>query len=273
MNSLRCVMLDDLPDGKGLKLAATSDDAHVLAVDKRFFDKLEQRRKRKLCVSVCSGCSVGCVYCFTNGLKKFRPLSAEEIVEQVAWLEKLSPANGEEFDEVKITFKEMGDPLLNPDNVLEAIRRLTSINPKFHFIVSTSAPFINQQFYDQLAEQAAHSQIRLTFSCHTTSNMERQELHPKMPMLILEEIAEIVKRWPGERVTLNFIIIDGYTYDADKLARLFDPARVFIKLNFFDDNKFVRAAGLKTGTPEQKEKFAAELKALGFSLAERHRTF
>lgn len=260
------------PEGLDIESIARADGCRIISSDRRRPAAGSFGGARKLGISVCSGCLVGCVYCAANRRRFFRPLSAWEIVDQAVILESLSPEiKPEDFMETKISFKEMGDPLLNPENVLQAIDSLTAINPKFRFIVSTSAPRVDRSFYEALAERLKNSRIRLCFSCQTTSNLERAELSPKIQMLIFEEIAELARQWPGDPVTLDFIIIDGFTYDVGRLAEWFDPQRVFIKINHFDSNEFVRAAGLRDAPPEQVAEFKAALSAQGFRWAERLR--
>jgi adenine C2-methylase RlmN of 23S rRNA A2503 and tRNA A37 len=167
-------------------------------------------------------------------------------------------------DETEIIFDQMGDPLLNPEQVVQAIKRLTNLDSSFRFVVSTTAPQRNWAFYKVMADLAKSAQIRLCFSCHTTSNLERRRLYPKMPMLILEEIADIVKVWPTPPVILSFIVMDRFTYDVARLAKLFSPDRVIIELNQLENNEFVRAQGLNNADSAQVEKFIADLTASGF---------
>ncbi len=272
MTVLELLKRQTLEDGQGIMLRAKLDGAEILAVDKRRPATADTKSLRKLCVSVCSGCAIGCIYCFTNGRHHYRPLTATEIIEQVEALIKFAPETAlTDFAETKITFKEMGDPLLNPQAVLATIDHLTTVKSDFHFIVSTAAPQLNLWFYEALAQRLKTNRIRLCFSCHTTSTEERLRLNPKMKMLDLKQISEQVRKWPGLPVTLNFIVIDGFTYDLDRLAELFDPNRVFIKLNYFDDNEFVRKAGLKNATPECVAKLEQELTARGYQWSQRLR--
>lgn len=72
-------------------------------------------------VSCMSGCPVGCKFCATGQLSKWRPLSAEEIVEQVMFIldknPEYTPTNAKEF---KINYTRMGEPFLN----IEAVKKL-----------------------------------------------------------------------------------------------------------------------------------------------------
>ena len=69
-------------------------------------------------VSCMSGCNVGCKFCATGQLKKFRKLSAEEIVKQVEFIlsKNSSYKFGESFEN-KINYTRMGEPFFNLDEV------------------------------------------------------------------------------------------------------------------------------------------------------------
>ena len=62
-------------------------------------------------VSCMSGCPVGCKFCATGQLRKFRNLTAEEIVEQVDFIlnknKDVDPTKSKEF---KINYTRMGEP-------------------------------------------------------------------------------------------------------------------------------------------------------------------
>lgn len=266
-SSLRLVSCRKLKDGDGFVLK-TADDLVVLATNKILNDG--DKRIRKIGVSLSSGCGVGCVYCFTAGFKKFRQLSADEIFDQVFVVMEQSGWSHRGYNEIKISFKQMGDPRLNPENTVEAIGRLAGYFPGFTYVVSTSAPKIEDDFFADLGSLCRSGiKMRLQFSCHTTSDAERAELSPVLAMMSLDEIAEVVRNWPGPSVTLNFVVFDGMEYNAGKIEELFDPKHVFVKINYIDDTAAVRSRGLKDGNSDVKEKFVKQLQKRRFGLAQR----
>lgn len=267
MNTLTLQSQKRISGGLGF-ISYTQDGFKVLSANTYLTDNLDSKRRRKIGVSCCSGCKVGCVYCFTNRYEKFRPLSVDEILDQVALVVKNSPV--ESVEETKISFKQLGDPLLNANAVLEAIRRLHQNNPDYSFVISTSAPKVNQTFFSELGQMVELGiKIRLQFSCHTTSDEERKKLCPKIPMLTFDAIADVVHNWPGELVTLNFVIMEGFSYDAETINKLFDPTQVFIKINYIDPNCQTKALALKDTSKRHKDDFRQELKKHGFICADR----
>ncbi|MFC1622605.1 radical SAM protein [Patescibacteria group bacterium] len=266
MKHLRLQQVKTLNDGQGLVSYTTKDNLIVLSTNKILEDAQDRKVKRKIGVSLCSGCGIGCIYCFTNQLKHFRPLSVSEIIEQVKMILEQSE-NKRIFDEVKVSFKQMGDPLLN-SNVAEAIQLLHQQYPDFNFVVSTSGPKINQHLFGDLQNLGVN--IRLQFSCHTTSDKERRFLSPNISMMTLEEISQVVNSWNDGLVTLNFVMLKGFEYSADKLRQIFNPDQIFIKVNYLDDNSQLKKHGLSDMPEEKILNFTQALQRDGFQYAFRN---
>lgn len=273
MNSIRIVKTLNFGNGEiGYLSESVDDGARILVVDKTLHDKYTGNLVRKFCVSVSSGCGVGCIYCFTNNYGFHRPLRKYEIVDQVHMLIYESAGNAQEFyDEVKISFKQMGDPLLNPDETLKAISELYREFPEYNFVVSTSAPQTDSNFFERLDfVKKCGAKIRLQFSCHTTSDSERTYLCPKINMMTFSEIGEVVNQWQGGIVTLNFVMLEGFSYDVNQLKNTFDPSKVFIKTNYIDHNDQTCSNSLKDMGRKKVDEFIENLDKAGFQHAHRH---
>ncbi|GIS21750.1 MAG: hypothetical protein CM15mP122_2560 [Bacteroidota bacterium] len=77
------------------------------------------------CISSQVGCSLDCVFCATSILKRMRNLNVDEIFDQVFLMNQESLLNFERPIS-NIVFMGMGEPLMNYNNVLKAIQKLTS---------------------------------------------------------------------------------------------------------------------------------------------------
>lgn len=88
-------------------------------------------------VSTMSGCPVRCKFCATGNMKRYRNLTAEEIVEQVEFAINKAGADPSKAKEFKINYTRMGEPFLNIDAVKDAIRIITEKYPNTHHYVST----------------------------------------------------------------------------------------------------------------------------------------
>ena len=77
------------------------------------------------CVSSQVGCSLDCRFCATARLKRMRNLNPDEIYDQVVAIDNESRLY---FDRPlsNIVFMGMGEPLMNYNNVLKAIDKITS---------------------------------------------------------------------------------------------------------------------------------------------------
>ncbi len=93
------------------------------------------------CISSQVGCSLNCKFCATARLKRMRNLNPDEIYDQVVTINNQCL----EFHNKPLTnivFMGMGEPLMNYNNVLKAIDKITSpsglgMSPK-RIVVSTS---------------------------------------------------------------------------------------------------------------------------------------
>jgi len=76
------------------------------------------------CVSSQVGCSLNCKFCATARLKRMRNLNPDEIVDQVVVIDRQSKLYHER-PLSNIVFMGMGEPLMNYNNVLKAIDKIT----------------------------------------------------------------------------------------------------------------------------------------------------
>jgi len=77
------------------------------------------------CVSSQVGCSLNCTFCATARLKRMRNLKPDEIVDQVVVIDRQSRLYHDR-PLSNIVFMGMGEPLMNYNNVLKAIDKITS---------------------------------------------------------------------------------------------------------------------------------------------------
>jgi adenine C2-methylase RlmN of 23S rRNA A2503 and tRNA A37 len=260
------------PFGRGYRLRTTQGHAPVFMADGILSDRHEGNvRRRKVGVSLSSGCAVGCRFCFTNRIRSYRPLTLEEITAQVHLALINSDWLNHPYQQLKFSFKQMGDPLVNPIPTLEALWQLQVRYHPEMLVVSTAGPDRNRWFFERLAELGdTDSEIRLQFSCHTSRDAERCGLCPKMKMLTFRDLGQIARAWPHGRVTLNFVVMKGMTYEVDEIARNFRPEDVFIKVNYIDRNRDTIAQKLVTDSETVVARFERDLAEHGFVSARRH---
>jgi 23S rRNA (adenine2503-C2)-methyltransferase len=190
--------------------------------------------RRTLCVSSQVGCAYGCKFC-ASGLAGFtRNLDAAEIAGQVLAAEQLS---GERVD--NLVFMGMGEPLANPDNLLDAIALITGEKTlrlgARHLTISTSG------LVPQIIQLAEHpQQIRLAISLHGATDEVRQQIMPINRKWPLAELFEALDYWnsrKNQKLTLEYILIDGVNDALEQAAILARHARrIHAKVNLIPYN-------------------------------------
>jgi 23S rRNA (adenine2503-C2)-methyltransferase len=194
-------------------------------------------------VSVMSGCPVGCKFCATGQLSRWRKLTADEIVDQVKFIVGSNPDyNPNEAYEFKINYTRMGEPFLNLEAVKEAIGRISELFPKAHHYVSTIG--VKGSTFDWI-----HDRITLQLSLHSLDETRRHALIP-YPTMSIEELGQ-VRTKSALKTTVNLTLVDKADFDIQALKKYFDPMYFFIKLSPINPNATSEKNGLGKGIVQQ----------------------
>jgi len=201
------------------------------------------------CVSSQVGCSLDCRFCATARLKRMRNLNPDEIYDQVVAIDNESRLY---FDRPlsNIVFMGMGEPLMNYNNVLKAIEKITSpeglgMSPK-RIIVSTSGvPKIIKKMADEEVK------FGLAVSLHSAIDEVRTSIMPFNSSFPLKDLREALEYWYSKtknRITYEYVVWKGIndTQEAvDALVKFckFAPSKVnIIEYNPIDDGEFQQAS-------------------------------
>jgi 23S rRNA (adenine2503-C2)-methyltransferase len=193
-------------------------------------------------VSVMSGCPVRCKFCATGKLKKWRNLTAQEIVDQVEFILTKNQECFQNAYEYKINYTRMGEPFLNIDNVKTAINEIDKKYPGTHHYVSTIG--ISGSDFNWVKDN-----ITLQVSVHSLKDDRRNWLIPYKNKMSLKEIGEI-RTESKLKTTLNLTLIDRQDFDISKMTEVFDPIRFFIKLSPVNPNSISNKNGCGKGVIE-----------------------
>ncbi len=200
------------------------------------------------CVSSQVGCSLDCKFCATARLKRMRNLNADEIYDQVAAIKEQSELFfGRPL--TNIVFMGMGEPLLNYNNVMAAIEKITSpkglnMAPK-RLTVSTVglAKMIIKMADDEV-------KFNLAVSLHAAINKTRSSIMPINDTNSLEELGEAIKYWYAKRkrkVTYEYVVWKGVNDDMEHAKALLKfcklvPSKVnLIEYNPIEEDGFQQA--------------------------------
>ncbi len=198
-----------------------------------------------LCVSSQVGCSLDCSFCATGKQGFNRDLTAAEIIGQV-WIAaksfgQLQP--GAERRVTNIVLMGMGEPLLNFDNVVDAMNLMMHDNcygiSKRRVTLSTSGVV---PALDRLSQ---YTDACLAISLHAPNDELRNELVPinkKYPIaMLLDSAKRYIAAMPDthRKITIEYTLIDQVNdrpHHAHELAELLRD--VPVKINLIPFNPF-----------------------------------
>ena len=201
------------------------------------------------CVSSQVGCSLNCKFCATAKLKRMRNLNPDEIYDQVVLINQQAK---EHFDRplTNIVFMGMGEPLMNYNNVLKSIDRITSksglgMSPK-RIVVSTSGV---PKMIKKIADQGV--KFKLAVSLHSAINEKRTSIMPFNDKMNLDELEEALKYWYDKTkkiITYEYVVWKGINDSDEDILALVKlckriPSKVnLIQYNNIDDPAFIQAS-------------------------------
>ena len=214
------------------------------------------RKRVTACVSSQIGCSLNCTFCATGTLKLSRNLTHAEIFDQVFILNKESKKHhGRPL--TNIVFMGMGEPLLNYNNLLKSINKITSnkgmgISPK-RITVSTAG--LAKQI-KKLADDEV--KFNLAISLHSAIDDVRSEIMPINHSINLGDLKESICYFYEKtktRITYEYILFKGINDDLDSARRLATFCKISpCKVNLIEYNK-VDGLNFKKSTEESTENF------------------
>ncbi len=201
------------------------------------------------CVSSQVGCSLDCRFCATARLKRMRNLNPDEIYDQVVAIDNQSRLY---FDRPlsNIVFMGMGEPLMNYNNVLKAIEKITSpeglgMSPKRITVSTSGVP----KMIRKMAEEEV--KFNLAVSLHSAIDEVRTSIMPFNETFPLSELRESLQFWyqkTKKRITYEYVVWEGINdtqEDVDALVKFckFAPSKVnLIEYNPIDDGEFSQAS-------------------------------
>lgn len=191
--------------------------------------------RRTVCVSAQSGCPLGCKFCATGSMGFRRDLGASEILEQVLFFDRYLKDEGGRGRVTNVVFMGMGEPLLNYDNVMKAVRIL---NSKDAFNIGARRISISTSGIIEGIEKLEKEdlQINLAISLHAPTDELRSELMPinrRYPLTqLMRSVGKFARRKQRE-VMFEYLLIRGVNdreEDAISLAELMQDGLYMVNL-------------------------------------------
>ena len=202
--------------------------------------------RKTACVSSQIGCSLSCKFCATGYLERKRNLTFDEIYDEVVLINQQSERV---YDKKlsNIVFMGMGEPLLNYQNVLKAIERITAedglfMSPK-RITVSTAG--VAKQI-KKLGEDKVR--FKLALSLHAANDKKRNEIMPINESNNIKALIDALNyfyKQTGNEITFEYILFQNFNdsqKDAEELVKVYRqvPADLvnIIEYNPIDEFKF-----------------------------------
>ncbi len=186
-----------------------------------------------LCVSSQVGCAINCRFCMTAQLGAIRDLAAGEIVGQV-----LSVLNDHAVDlgagRVNLVFMGQGEPLLNYQNFMQAVRLLVEEAGIAESRMTVSTSGIVPRIADLGREPI---RPKLAISLNGSNDVIRERVMPinrKWNIAALMGAAKAFPLRPREKLTFEYVLLGGVndaSENAKELVRLLAPLRERCKVN------------------------------------------
>jgi 23S rRNA (adenine2503-C2)-methyltransferase len=206
-------------------------------------------KRTTACVSSQVGCSLDCKFCATSRLKRMRNLNPDEIYDQVVAIDNQSRLY-HNHKLSNIVFMGMGEPLMNYNNVIKSIEKITSpeglgMSPKRITVSTSGVPKIIKKMADDGVK------FNLAVSLHSAIDEVRTSIMPFNTNFPLDDLRASLEYWyeKTERIiTYEYIVWKGINDRKEDIQALvkfcsYVPCKVnLIEYNPIDDGEFQQAS-------------------------------
>jgi len=233
-----------MPEGDGGETGDGSEAGDEVSPAARNWDRAT------ICVSSQVGCAVDCQFCLTALLGVKRNLTAGEIVGQVCALlrdQGVSPPD----DRINLVFMGMGEPFLNYENFMKAVRLLVDGVgiPESRMTVSTAG--IVPRIHDFGRESV---RPKLAISLNAPNDGLRTRLMPINKKWNLSALIDAARSFPlraRERLTFEYVLLDQVNDSLENAREVVELVRgIRAKVNLIALNP---GPGIAFATPSQHQ--------------------
>jgi 23S rRNA (adenine2503-C2)-methyltransferase len=210
---------------------------------------------------------MGCDFCATTKSGFERNLTAAEIVEQFIALRRETANTPRRLR--TLVFMGMGEPMLNLDNVVEAIRRIADNEiGGFGWRQITVSTVGIVPGIDALARLDLG--VHLAVSLHAPDDATRAQLLPMGRRFEIGEVMSAADRYQaasGRPVTIQYCLlheVNDSLAQAHQLAEIVGPRRMHVNLLRYNPTGLsLRGVAYQASSDERADAFVAELRARG----------
>ncbi|GAB2962571.1 23S rRNA (adenine(2503)-C(2))-methyltransferase RlmN [Hymenobacter coalescens] len=199
------------------------------------------------CVSSQVGCSLTCKFCATGYMERKRNLDAAEIFDQVAIIARQAEENfGKPL--TNIVYMGMGEPLLNYQNVVKSVERITDNKEGLgmaarRLTISTAGI---AKMIKKLADDGVKANLAL--SLHAPTDEKRNTIMPineSNSLPVLKEALQYYHQLTERMVTYEYIVFDNINDGIEDAKALLEITKwIPCKVNLIEYNPISNAAYL-----------------------------
>ncbi|MGB8358111.1 MAG: 23S rRNA (adenine(2503)-C(2))-methyltransferase RlmN [Bacteroidales bacterium] len=188
---------------------------------------IPDRERATVCLSVQSGCRMGCVFCMTARQGFQGNLTSGEILNQFRSIPEHAALTN-------IVYMGMGEPLDNLKEVLKSLEILTS--PWGYGWSPTRITVSTVGITDRIQEFLESTKCHLAVSLHSPFDEERQAMMPVQKAHPVKEVLDIIRAFDfgrQRRISFEYIIFKGLNdtpAHVRELARILNGIRCRINL-------------------------------------------
>ena len=216
-----------MPEGDGGEAGDGSD-----AYEDYQREHVHDWHRATICVSSQVGCAVNCQFCLTAKLGVKRNLTAGEIAGQVLVILRDQSVEISK-ERINLVFMGMGEPFLNYDNFMKAVRLLVDEVeiPESRMTVSTAG--IVPRIEDFAKEPV---RPKLAISLNASNDDGREAVMPLNRKWDLKQLLEAARNFPlknRERLTFEYVLLKGVNdgkENAHEVVRLLNGIRAKVNL-------------------------------------------
>lgn len=195
-----------------------------------------------ICVSSQAGCPMKCVFCATGKAGFKRHLSAEEIIDQYRFAQRLLAKTGDRVN--NIVMMGQGEPLLNYENVKRALNVLlknTDLGETKITVSTAGVPYA----MDLLLKDKDFPPVRWALSLHSAIEESRKQIMPSHKKGFLEWLVtwatEYHEKFPSRThfIGFEYIMLSGVNDDEKHLQALVALCKKipYFRINLIPYNK------------------------------------
>ena len=224
------------------------------------------------CLSSMVGCPLACEFCATGKMGFKRNLTIGEIIEQVLFFNRFLKNENQKVN--SIVFMGMGEPFLNYDNVLGAIRIL---NDEDYFNIGARHISISTvgiiEGIEKLAKESL--QVNLAISLHAPNEKLRSKIMPinkKYPLIEVLRTVEDYMKATHRKIMFEYVMIKDVNdslENANELAILLSGLKSSIfMVNLISYNP---TGIFKASSSERIKNFKAVLEKSNIEVVQRYK--